>query len=199
MIHPDTELRFISKEKGAGVVATAFIPRGTIVWVQDKLDLVFSEQDLLALGENYSEIMDTYSFRNQSGEYILCWDNARFVNHSFFANCITTPYNFEIAIRDIFEGEELTDDYGYLNVSKPFAPIDEGAERKVVYPDDLIQFYQKWDELLQTVFPEILSVEQPLLKFMDEQNKLHMNDVLTERKTLDSIRICYYDQKSASG
>ena len=34
MIHPDTELRFISDEVGYGVFATALIGRGTITWVR---------------------------------------------------------------------------------------------------------------------------------------------------------------------
>lgn len=37
MIHPDTEVRFINPEKGYGLVATKFIPKGTITWVQDDL------------------------------------------------------------------------------------------------------------------------------------------------------------------
>ena len=32
MIHPDTELRFISPEIGFGVFATKLIPQGTITW-----------------------------------------------------------------------------------------------------------------------------------------------------------------------
>jgi hypothetical protein len=42
MIHPDTELRFINEKIGHGVVATKFIPKGTITWVLDKLDRVFT-------------------------------------------------------------------------------------------------------------------------------------------------------------
>lgn len=38
MIHPNTELKFISNQVGYGVVATSFIPAGTITWVLDKLD-----------------------------------------------------------------------------------------------------------------------------------------------------------------
>jgi len=42
MMHPHTKVQFISDEVGHGVVATAFIPKGTITWVQDPLDRVFS-------------------------------------------------------------------------------------------------------------------------------------------------------------
>ena len=42
MIHPHTELRFINDEIGHGVVATQFIPAGTITWVLDELDRTFT-------------------------------------------------------------------------------------------------------------------------------------------------------------
>jgi len=37
MIHPHTELRFISEQVGHGVLATQIIPRGTMVYVKDRL------------------------------------------------------------------------------------------------------------------------------------------------------------------
>ena len=68
------------------------------------------------------------------------------------SNCLTTAYDFEIAIRDIFPGEQLTDDYGYLNINTPFYAYDEGLERKVVYPDDLLRYYEDWDKTLGRTF-----------------------------------------------
>ena len=99
MIHPHTELRFINNEIGYGVVATEFIPAGTITWVQDKLDREFLPEEVGSLDPIYQSILDTYTFRNRVGNYILCWDNARYVNHSFNSNCLTTAYDFEIAVR----------------------------------------------------------------------------------------------------
>ena len=162
MMHPDTELRFINKEKGYGVVATKFIPAGTITWVLDRLDKVYRPSQYKALEPIYRNILDVYTYRNNEGNFILCWDHARFVNHSFNSNCLSTAYDYEIAIRDIEKGEELTDDYGYLNVTEPFTPVDEGYERKTVYPDDLLFFYKLWDEQLKAVFNKIELVDQPL-------------------------------------
>ncbi len=45
MIHPHTEIKFINKEVGYGVVATDFIPKGTITWVLDKLDREFTQNE----------------------------------------------------------------------------------------------------------------------------------------------------------
>mgnify|MGYP004451691627 FL=1 len=102
MIHPHTELRFISDEIGHGVVATKLIPKGTITWVQDQLDLVLTPDQVANMSNDYQQIIDYFTFRNNKGEYVLCWDMAKYVNHSFKSNCLTTPYDFEIAIRDIF-------------------------------------------------------------------------------------------------
>ena len=155
MIHPKTELQFINNEIGYGVVATEFIPAGTITWVLDKLDRAFTPKEYESMEPVYKEILETYSFRNNMGNLVLCWDYGRFVNHSFNSNCLTTAYDFEIAIRDIQKGEQLTDDYGYLNISKPFRGMDEGTKRKVVYPDDLLRHSKIWDKKLIQVFDKI--------------------------------------------
>ena len=49
MIHPKTEIKFINNEVGYGVVATEFIPAGTITWVLDKLDREFSPKEFEAM------------------------------------------------------------------------------------------------------------------------------------------------------
>ena len=152
MIHPKTELKFISHSVGYGVVATDFIPKGTVTWALDKLDREFDPEEIQHYDPLYRDILDTYCFRNNQGKLILCWDNARFVNHSFNSNCLTTAYDFEIAIRDIQPGEQLTDDYGYLNIDSPFRGIDEGTRRKVVYPNDLLKYHKVWDKQLKNAF-----------------------------------------------
>ena len=152
MIHPHTELRSISEDIGHGVIATQFIPAGTITWVLDKLDREFSLKQFQEFDPLYQNILDTYSYRNSKGNYVLCWDHGRFVNHSFKSNCLSTAYDFEIAIRDIQPGEQLTDDYGYLNVDTPFRASEEGTKRKTVYPDDLKNYHKVWDKKIDAQF-----------------------------------------------
>ena len=194
MIHPDTELRFISHEVGYGVVAKKFIPKGTITWALDELDREFTEKQFREMDESYRDILEFYSFRNNQGNYVLCWDNARFVNHSFNSNCLTTAYDFEIAIRDIQAGEQLTDDYGYLNISEPFRGIDEGTKRKVVYPDDLLRYAPVWDKKLNAGIMKFNSVDQPLKKFLKPSVLKKVNDFINGKASMDSILSCYYNQ-----
>jgi len=193
MIHPDTEVRFISKEKGYGVVATKLIPRGTITWVQDDLDQIFTREKMANLNQNIKKYLDTYSFTN-NGEMVLCWDNGKFVNHSFKPSCFSTPYDFEIAIRDIHPGEELTDDYGYLNVEKPFEVINENTERKMVYPDDILNFHEEWDTLIKENAPKVLKVEQLLKELIPEKTWDEFVTAVYNPHLMKSMLECHYQQ-----
>jgi len=192
MIHPKTELKFISEEVGYGVVATSFIPAGTITWVLDKFDREFTQKEVEKLEPIYQNILDTYTYRNNKGNFVLCWDLGRFVKQSFNSNCLTTAYDFEIAIRDIHPGEQLTDDYGYLNISEPFKGIDEGTKRKTVYPDDLVKYYKVWDKKIEKVFGKITEHDQPLKVLINEALWLKIEDIIKGKQPLESIIENYY-------
>ncbi|MCB9195858.1 MAG: SET domain-containing protein [Flavobacteriales bacterium] len=192
MIFPKTELKFISDEIGYGVVATEFIPKGTITWALDALDREFSPQQYNGMSQKYQQILSFYTYRNNRGNYVLCWDHGRYVNHSFNSNCITTAYDFEIAVRDIYPGEQLTDDYGYLNVEEPFEALDEGHDRKVVYPDDLERYHADWDNKLRDAFPLITQVDQPLKHLVDPKLWAHIEEIASGEKQMKSILDCLY-------
>lgn len=192
-MHPDTALKWISEEIGFGVVATRRIPKGTITWVQDELDAVYPQEFPSGLKTLTRELLEKYSFRNSNGEHILCWDIAKYVNHSFRSNCLSTAYNFEIAIRDIESGEELTDDYGYLNLSESFEPQDENTERKVVYPDDILKCYKEWDKVLTELFPLINRQRQPLFELLDESLQNEVAQVIKGTKKMISTRSLYFE------
>lgn len=191
MMHPDTKLKWISDEKGFGVVATKLIPKGTITWVQDELDQVFSPEEPENFKPLAKELLEKYSFRNNKGEHILCWDIAKYINHSFKSNCLSTSYNFEVAVRDIPIGEELTDDYGYLNLSESFVPEDEGVDRKVVKPDDTLDLYKEWDSSLEPLFPLIEKLDQPLFELLSEKVKAEISSVASGSKKMLSTKNLY--------
>jgi len=195
MIHPDTELRYISAEKGYGVVATRVIPKGTITWAFDAFDQVFTPKEFGAMDNRYQALLDKYSYRDHDGVYILCWDNARYLNHSFHSSCITTVYNFELAVRDIHPGDELTDDYGYLNLDKPWDCLPEpGTTRTQVLPDDLLHFYPEWDAQLIDAFATYNKVAQPLSWLIEKQYLSKVEAIAAGTAEMDSILNCYYDR-----
>jgi hypothetical protein len=196
MIHPNTELRFISEEKGYGVVATQLIPKGTITWVLDVLDQEFTPAEIKKMPLIIRNIIDTYSYRDNKGDFVLCWDHARFVNHSYNSNCMSTAYDVEIAVRDIYPGEELTDDYGYLNVVRPLDfPQEPGSKRKKVMPDDLLHFYPEWDKKLIDAFTHFNRTPQPLLQLLGSECIEKLKQVAAGKIPMESILNCYYNDK----
>ncbi|HAS81195.1 MAG TPA: SET domain-containing protein-lysine N-methyltransferase [Verrucomicrobia bacterium] len=162
MIHPHTALHFINEDVGYGVRATRPIPCGTVTWVMDRLDQTFTPSAVARMRPVERDTLEHYSYRNHRGHYVFCWDHARYMNHSFLPNCVATAYACELAVRDIEAGEELLNDYGFLNIREPFRPRDEGTRRKVVYPDDLKRHHSHWDDLLKPAFAQLQRVEQHL-------------------------------------
>jgi uncharacterized protein len=196
MIYPHTELRYIDDQIGYGVFATKFIPKGTITWALDDFDQIINPQELQKVDKHRRDLIYKYSYRNQEGNYILCWDLGRYVNHSFHANCIGTAYEFEIAVRDIYPGEQLTDDYGSLNIDEPFRCLpEEGTDREWVYPDDLLRYYQEWDQKVVSAMKYFYKVDQPLLHLIRPEFMEKIRIAAEEEILLDSIKRIYFDRE----
>lgn len=187
MIHPHTELRHVSDAIGVGVFATRDIARGTIVWVMDELDQKLSIERVRELGPRYEALLERYAYQGPDGERILCWDLARFVNHSCEANAVSTGWDFDIAVRNIAAGEEITNDYGALNLERSFACHCEAARcRRVVRPADFERLADVWDGRVSAVYPELLSVVQPLWKWVP--SKRRVTAAARDPRRLPSIR-----------
>lgn len=166
MIHPDTELRPVSPSVGVGIFATRLIPLGTITWVLDPLDQVFAPGMVDDLPPAYRPLIEKYSFRDESSQFILCWDHARYVNHSCDPNCAGTRHGFDVAVRDIAVGEQLTNDYATLNLM-PHESFDcacgAATCRRWVTPEspDAARDAQR-DAVFGAALGRLRSVEQPL-------------------------------------
>lgn len=171
MLHPHTELKRVSDSVGYGVFASKAIPRGTITWALDPFDQVLSELAVRGLDRQHAELLTRYTWLNSRGERILCWDFARFMNHDCQANTLWAGgFDFELAVRDIRAGEQLTCDYGALNLEQPFhCECGSSACRRTIRPDDFARYARDWDLEVQCTFPYILKVEQPLWKWVKLQ------------------------------
>ncbi|MFY0544084.1 SET domain-containing protein [Brevibacillus sp. H7] len=195
MMHPHTELRYVNDAIGYGVFATKMIPKGTIVWVLDDLDQILDPSYVESLDPIRKQDILKYSYRNRQGKYVLCWDIGRYVNHSFHANCVGTAYELELAARDIYPGEQLTDDYGTLNLDEPFDCFPEaGTERVKVMPDDLLRYYPCWDRLAKEAFRQFHHVNQPLKHLIKPQFWRKVHAVADGKEPLESILNIYYDR-----
>lgn len=197
MIHPHTEIRYVNELIGYGVFATQFIPKGTIIWVLDELDQKLEEAHFLSLEPLRRKQLVKYCYRDNKGRYVLCWDIARYMNHSFNPNCLSTYYEFELAIRDIYPGEQLTEDYGYFNLDEPFYCLPEsGSPRTKVMPDDILHFYPEWDRKAESAIKYLNKVEQPLKYLIAPKVIDTVNAVAAGKRPIDSIRNYYYDRSS---
>ncbi|MDP3763021.1 MAG: SET domain-containing protein [bacterium] len=103
-----------SKIQGIGLFAQQFIPKGTLVQkFMPGFDLIIPESEIPKLSEPAREQFLKYAYKNKDGQYILCFDDTRFLNHSDNPNLISNDptEEIDIAARDIQKGEELTVNY----------------------------------------------------------------------------------------
>lgn len=165
MIHPHTELGLSRSHIGHGLFATQLIARGTVTWVQDALDQVITPAAVAGWPTVLSRDLERYTWRSTEGNYVLCWDLARFVNHACNANCLRTAGGFEIAVRDIQAGEEMTNDYADLGLhANERLECRCGAEhcRGVICIDDASRLRPRWQVQLDAALAELKNVSQPL-------------------------------------
>jgi hypothetical protein len=177
---------------GYGVVATHLIPRGTITWVRDDLDQAFSVEQVKSMAPVYRDIIAKYCFVDVRGDFVLCWDLARFINHSCDSTCRSAGYDFEVAVRDIHPGEELTDDYGSLNIEYDFVcSCNSGMCRYKIRPGDMLSYAETWDQIIAEPFRLIRTVPQPLWSFVKEKKAIEA--ALAGRTAILSCRKNYYE------
>lgn len=187
MIHPHTKLCFISEEIGWGVVATHPIPRGTLTWTLDAFDHVLSPAEVAGLPPHYRAIVDRYAYLAPSGDYVLCWDFGRYVNHSCEPTSRSLGADVEIAVRDVAEGEQLTSDYGELNLDADLT-CRCGAHRcrGIIARDDALELWREWDRVIQEALPHVRRAEQPLWPFVRDAARLEA--IMTGRLPVPSTR-----------
>ncbi|MBC7658730.1 MAG: SET domain-containing protein [Chitinophagaceae bacterium] len=196
MMHPHTCLKWVNDEIGFGVFATRFIPKGTAVYVRDALEVRVERNAALLKNPAYHDIITKYSYVDSKGDYILSWDHARFVNHCCKPASLTTGYGFEIAIHDINEGEEITDDYGLLNIEEdiPLACCDSDC-REVARPSDFDRYAEQWDVTVKDSLSHFYLHDQPLLKFLDAPILQQLNQYLEKGTPYLSVRTQKYEPK----
>jgi|SRR5262245_1019456 len=110
---------------GTGLFAAERIPAGTAVWrFTPGFDLNLDPALVDAQPPPFREVLRHYGYVDaRLGRYILCCDDARFINHSAAPNIETRyddPHGVDVATGDIEIGEELTIDYRVLEGAGTF-------------------------------------------------------------------------------
>lgn len=188
-MHPSTELRLVSETVGLGVFAKTRIPKGTIVYILDPLEIIVKPKSPLLSHPQLGSIIMKYSYIDQRGNRIISWDHAKYVNHSCQPKTMSTGYGFEIALRDIEAGEEITDEYGLLNIETPMICCC-GAEkcRKVIRNDDALNHYRAWDKLIKDALQSFKLVDQPLASLLPENIRHKILDFIQNGRSYKSVR-----------
>ena len=102
-----------SEVHGFGVFAAATIPADQTIWTYvEGVDWKIPPETLASFPEPFQGWMRAYCYLDEDcGLYVLCGDNAKFMNHSPTPNCFDPPGEGTITVRAISAGEELTCDY----------------------------------------------------------------------------------------
>jgi SET domain-containing protein len=115
-----------SRIHGKGLIAREPIRIGTIIWVlQPGFDVVLTRAQFEELNANSRDQIGRYIYTDvATGNYILCSDDARFMNHSDTPNT-RTEGNQTIAIADIRPGDEITCNYYEFDAASRQTTVEE--------------------------------------------------------------------------
>lgn len=75
------------------------------------MDWRLTDDDLHRFPEPYQARLRHYLYLDGDGTWVLCGDNARFMNHHPQPNCSDADTRYTVTLRDVGPGEELTCDY----------------------------------------------------------------------------------------
>lgn len=119
---------------GKGLFAAQFIPKNTVVWEFDATidkTVTDAEADSLPPEEKTKFALHAYHSKKM-GLWVVCGDDAKFMNHSDAPNLISqssaeNPEDVDVAAVDIYPGEEIVCNY---------FDFDEDADRKLSAPTE---------------------------------------------------------------
>lgn len=124
MLIPWSCVRSVDERVGLGVFAARPIRAGTVVWVEDALDIRIPADTVRNLrGPMREAVYHSAYLPHGADYYLLCWDGAKYFNHSCEPNCLSVTPAMEIAVRDIGAGEQLSNDYAWFGL-EPWERFD---------------------------------------------------------------------------
>jgi len=101
-----------SRISGVGLFAATRLPAGAKIWeYTEGVDWRIKPEEFEAFPEPYRGRLRHYVFQEDSGLFVLCGDNAKYMNHDDEPNCTDRDPTFTMTLRPIKAGEELTCDY----------------------------------------------------------------------------------------
>jgi uncharacterized protein len=116
-----------SSINGMGLFADQFIPKGTVIWrFNPDLDRIYPKSMVKDMEDSFlKSFLKRYCYLDEDKKkpyYVLCVDDARFMNHSDNPNTSNGDGDQTINNRDIQPSEEITCNY---------YEIDDDAKNKL--------------------------------------------------------------------
>ena len=115
MLHSQIVARNTGAIEGVGLFATAFLPKGTLVWQIDENEPIYTWAQVLEWPEEKRVRFDTYGFQFGADRFVMTKADCRYANHSCDPNTWWQG-SVMIARRDIQPGEEVTYDYSSSDI-----------------------------------------------------------------------------------
>lgn len=101
-----------------GLYSGTDLEAGTVIWEYDeRVDWKITPEEFAEFPDPYRSRMGHYVYLDAEGLYILCGDNAKFMNHAADPNCDDPDGEYTITRQVIAAGEELTCDYTQFDVA----------------------------------------------------------------------------------
>lgn len=101
-----------SQIHGLGLYAAQPLRRGALVWQFDpRADRVLTTAELDAESRSTGRELRIHAYEQEPGLWVLCGDDAIYMNHAEDPSCDDPDPRRTVARRDIAIGEELTVDY----------------------------------------------------------------------------------------
>ncbi len=111
---------------------------------------------------------------------MLTWDHAKFMNHSCEPNVAIIAGDFEIAVRNIAQGEQLTNDYASMHIdeNEPFDCVcGTPSCRRTVSPLDAVILSDRWERDIETAAVRVDDVDQPLRPLMNDVHEASLRSL----------------------
>ncbi len=157
-----------SAKYGKSLVATQYIPKGTIDAFACKKCGTYSEEELAKLSKKELDFLVDHEIKGEDGLYArVCDKRMMYDNHSCNANCLSSGKGFSIVVRDIKKGEEAKADYRRYGEELHFAGGCKCGEKNCMgnstfRPPASKKLQKFWDEEIGSALKLIPYVKQPL-------------------------------------
>lgn len=165
------------KNKGQGLFAKAFIPRGTIVFFECHKCKVTPKSVFQKLSPVQKEKLLFHAYTVRDGSVVMPCGDSKYMNHCCDSNILDTGKGYDIVVRDIQRGEEATYDY------RVFYDKDWGFQCACGSPECCGTFRCRhplprgvrvlWDKKIKPAIKLINKVSQPLKNELISHNSKH--------------------------